>query len=90
MYKDGFSNDNNKLCEHALKDHEDNDEYIEWIRASKIPAFVDDEGDVHMFKDEYLDKEGELQQTEMDKDYQSGIEPNTTLSTAFAYYSRFV
>ena len=43
-----------------------------------------------MFKDEYLDKEGELQQTEMDKDYQCGIEPNTTLSTAFAYYSRFV
>ena len=65
-------------------------EDAEWIWASKIPCFVDDEGDVHMFKDEYLDNEGVLHQTDMKREYHSLMNPNSALDAAFEVYSKYV
>jgi hypothetical protein len=75
---------NDKLCKKMLS------EDVEWIRASKIPCLTDDEGEVHMFKDEYLDYEGVLHQTDMRREYHSLVMPNSALDAAFEVYSKYV
>jgi hypothetical protein len=57
---------------------------VEWIRACKIPLFTDDDGDVHMFRTEFTDAEGNLQQTDMKRDYHSLHLGNTMLDAAFS------
>ena len=78
--------DPSKLCHVISNDCKD----MEWIRARKIPCLTDDEGDIHMFKHEYLDQKGVLHQTDMKREYHSLKMPNSALDAAFEVYSKFV
>ena len=47
-------------------------EEIEWIRASKLPYFTDDNGDAQMFKGWYTDSDGQEHQTNYYREYVGG------------------
>ena len=77
MYTDHlFGHSNEGICFH----HEEDD--IQWIRASKLPEFTDDDGDVCLIKLDYEDAEGEKIITNLSKEYTTMHNRPSTLMDA--------
>ena len=90
LFKDEtFGHTLEALCDAANEAVEYEGAEIEWIRASKLPCFVDDEGDTHMFKDEYTDAEDLTVETDLGREYTSTY-PSTAIDAVFGHYSKFM